>query len=127
MNSVVRQMWEQNTDVVTVDTGNAHEGLCAYVGGKYTSYTDEHPIPMNPFAITRAELNLEKIGYTTTLIMLIWKGTQGEVTKTEDRLVEQVITEYFEEYFVKKRIEKNSKQNLEKRHKMLIFNTYSLT
>lgn len=26
-----------------------------------------------------------------------------------------------------KRIEKNSKQNLEKRHKMLIFNTYSLT
>lgn len=37
--------------------------------------------------------------------MLIWKGTQGEVTKTEDRLIEQVITEYFDEYFMKKQIE----------------------
>ena len=27
MNSVVRQMWEQNTDVVMVDTGNSYEGL----------------------------------------------------------------------------------------------------
>ena len=42
MNSVVRQMWEQNTDVVMVDTGNSYEGLCEYVGGKYISYTDEH-------------------------------------------------------------------------------------
>lgn len=108
MNSVVRQMWEQNTDVVMVDTGNSYEGLCEYVGGKYISYTDEHPITMNPFAIKREELNIEKIGFLKNLIMLIWKGTQGEVTKTEDRLVEQVITEYFDEYFVKKRIDKLS-------------------
>ena len=105
MNSVVRQMWEQNTDVVMVDTGNSYEGLCEYVGGKYISYTDEHPITMNPFAIKREELNIEKIGFLKNLTMLIWKGTQGEVTKTEDRLIEQVITEYFEEYFVKKQIE----------------------
>lgn len=105
MNSVVRQMWEQNTDVVMVDTGNSYEGLCEYVGGKYISYTDEHPITMNPFAIKREELNIEKIGFLKNLIMLIWKGTQGEVTKTEDRLIEQVITEYFDEYFGKKRIE----------------------
>ena len=105
MNSVVRQMWEQNTDVVMVDTGNSYEGLCEYVGGKYISYTDEHPITMNPFAIKREELNIEKFGFLKNLIMLIWKGTQGEVTKTEDRLVEQVITEYFDEYFVKKRID----------------------
>ena len=105
MNSVVRQLWEQNTDVVMVDTGNSYEGLCEYVGGKYISYTDEHPITMNPFAIKREELNIEKIGFLKNLIMLIWKGTQGEVTKTEDRLVEQVITEYFDEYFVKKRID----------------------
>ncbi len=105
MNSVVRQMWEQDTDVVMVDTGNSYEGLCEYVGGKYISYTDEHPITMNPFAIRREELNIEKIGSLKNLIMLIWKGTQDEVTKTEDRLVEQVITEYFDEYFVKKRID----------------------
>lgn len=106
MNSVVRQMWEQNTDVVMVDTGNSYEGLCEYVGGKYIiSYTDEHPITMNPFAIKREELNIEKIGFLKNLIMLIWKGTQGKVTKTEDRLIEQVITEYFDEYFAKKQIE----------------------
>ena len=104
MNSVVRQMWEQNTDVVMVDTGNSYEGLCEYVGGKYISYTDEHPITMNPFAIKREELNIEKIGFLKNLVMLIWKGTQGEVTKTEDRLIEQVITEYFDEYFMKKQI-----------------------
>lgn len=105
INSVVRQMWEQNTDVVMVDTGNSYEGLCEYVGGKYISYTDEHPITMNPFAIKREELNIEKIGFLKNLVMLIWKGTQGEVTKTEDRLIEQVITEYFDEYFMKKQIE----------------------
>ena len=99
MNSVVRQMWEQNTDVVMVDTGNSYEGLCEYVGGKYISYTEEHPITMNPFRIKREELNVEKTGFLKNLIMLIWKGTQGTVTKTEDRLIEQVITEYYDVYF----------------------------
>lgn len=99
MNSVVRQMWEQNTDVVMVDTGNSYEGLCEYVNGKYISYTEEHPITMNPFRIKREELNVEKTGFLKNLIMLIWKGTQGIVSKTEDRLIEQVITEYYDVYF----------------------------
>ena len=86
MNSVVRQLWEQNTDVVMVDTGNSYEGLCEYVGGKYISYTEENPITMNPFRIQREELNVEKIGFLKNLIMLIWKGSNGEVSKTEDRL-----------------------------------------
>ena len=99
MNSVVRQMWEQNTDIVLVDTGNSYEGLCEYVGGKYISYTDEHPITMNPFRIKREEYNIEKVGFLKNLIMLIWKGTQGTVTKTEDKLIEQTITEYFAAHF----------------------------
>ena len=99
MNSVVRQLWEQDTDIVMVDTGNSYEGLCEYVGGKYISYTEEHPITMNPFRITRAEYNIEKVGFLKNLVMLIWKGTEGTVTKTEDKLVEQVITEYYDEHF----------------------------
>ena len=99
MNSVVRQMWEQNTDVVMVDTGNSYEGLCEYVGGKYISYTVEHPITMNPFRIKREEYNVEKIGFLKNLIMLIWKGSDGTITKTEDKLIEQTITEYYENYF----------------------------
>ena len=101
MNSVVRQLHEQGTDVVMVDTGNSYEGLCEYVGGKYISYTEERPITMNPFGISRQELNVEKTGFLKNLVLLIWKGSQGTVTKTEDRLIEQVITEYYDTYFNK--------------------------
>ena len=99
MNSVVRQLHEQNTDVVMVDTGNSYEGLCEYLGGKYISYTEEKPITMNPFRINREEMNVEKTGFLKNLVLLIWKGTQGTITKTEDRLIEHVITEYYDAYF----------------------------
>ena len=99
MNSVVRQLHEQGTDVVMVDTGNSYEGLCEYFGGKYISYTEERPITMNPFRINREEMYVEKTGFLKNLVLLIWKGTQGTVTKTEDRLIEHVITEYYDAYF----------------------------
>ena len=99
MNSVVRQLHEQGTDVVMVDTGNSYEGLCEYLEGKYISYTEERPITMNPFKFERDELNVEKIGFLKNLIMVIWKGVDGEPTKTENRLIEQVITEYYDVYF----------------------------
>ena len=104
VNSMVRQAHEQDTDIVLVDTGNSYEGLCEYFGGKYISYTDEHPIMMNPFQIKREEWNIEKLGFLKNLVMLIWKGSQGTVTKTEDRLIEQVINEYYDAYFAKKTI-----------------------
>ena len=99
VNSMVRQAHEQNTDIVLVDTGNSYEGLCEYFSGKYISYTKEHPITMNPFAIKREEWNIEKLGFLKNLVMLIWKGSQGTVSKTEDRLIEQVINEYYGAYF----------------------------
>lgn len=82
-----------------VDTGNSYEGLCEYVGGKYISYTEEKPITMNPFRIKREELNVEKTGFLKNLILLIWKGSQATISKTEDRLIDQVITEYYGVYF----------------------------
>ena len=100
MNSVVRQLWEQNTDVVMVDTGNSYEGLCEYVGGKYISYTEEHPITMNPFKIQRQELNVEKMDFLKNLVMLIWKGNAAVPSKIEELLIEQVIKEYYEAYFM---------------------------
>lgn len=100
MNSVVRQLWEQGTDVVMVDTGNSYEGLCEYVGGKYISYTEEHPITMNPFQINKEEMNIEKVDFLKNLIMLIWKGNSVVPTKIEELLIEQVIKEYYEAYFV---------------------------
>ena len=104
VNSMVRQAHEQDTDIVLVDTGNSYEGLCEYFGGKYISYTEEQPITMNPFKIKREEWNIEKLGFLKNLVMLIWKGSQGTVSKTEDRLIEQVINEYYDAYFTTKRV-----------------------
>ena len=81
MNSVVRQLHEHGTDVVIVDTGNSYEGLCEYLGGKYISYTEEKPITMNPFNITKAELNIEKIDFLKNLILLIWKGSDSKISE----------------------------------------------
>ena len=104
VNSMVRQAHEQDTDIVLVDTGNSYEGLCEYFCGKYISYTEEHPITMNPFKIRREEWNIEKLGFLKNLVMLIWKGSQGTVSKTEDRMIEQVINEYYDAYFTTKRL-----------------------
>ena len=99
MNSVVRQLHEQGTDVVMVDTGNSYEGLCEYLGGKYISYTEEKPITMNPFNITQAELNIEKIDFLKNLILLIWKGSDTKITELEFRIVEQMVTDYYDAHF----------------------------
>ncbi len=99
MNSVVRQLHEQGTDVVMVDTGNSYEGLCEYLGGKYISYTEEKPITMNPFNITQEELNIEKIDFLKNLILMIWKGSEAKITELEFRIVEQMVTDYYDAYF----------------------------
>ena len=101
MNSVVRQLLEQNTDVVMVDTGDSYEGICGYFGGTYISYSKEKPISMNPFKMTREEYDLnfgEKKNFLKSLIFLILRGNEAP-TKIEDMLVNQTIVEYYEAYF----------------------------
>ena len=101
MNTVVRQYYEQNTDVVIVDTGDSYEGLCSYFGGTYISYTKERPISMNPFKVTEVEYQTnfgEKKNFLTSLIFLIFKGAQ-EPTKIEQYIIERTIIEYYREYF----------------------------
>lgn len=121
MNSVVRQLWEQGTDVVMVDTGNSYEGLCEYVGGKYISYTEEKPITMNPFRIQREELNVEKVDFLRNLVMLIWKGNAAVPTKIEELLIEQVIKEYYEAYFMG--FKGYSKTQIDALHKKFLIET----
>ena len=104
-----------------VDTGNSYEGLCEYVGGKYISYTEEHPITMNPFQINKEELNVEKVDFLKNLIMLIWKGNSAIPTKIEELLIEQVIKEYYEAYFVG--FNGYNKTQIEALHKKLLIDT----
>ena len=77
MNTVMRQYYEQDTDVVIVDTGDSYEGICSYFGGTYISYTKEKPISMNPFKITKMEYEQnfgEKKNFLKNLIFQIYKG-----------------------------------------------------
>ena len=101
MNSVVRQLLEQNTDVVMVDTGDSYEGICRYFKGTYITYSKEKPISMNPFKITDTEYAQnfgEKKNFLKSLIFLIFKGTEAP-TKIEDKIINQTIVEYYENYF----------------------------
>ena len=101
MNTVVRQYYEQNTDVVIVDTGDSYEGLCSYFGGTYISYSKEKPISMNPFKVTETEYlqNFgEKKNFLMSLIFLIFKGSQ-QPTKIEQYIIERTIIEYYREFF----------------------------
>lgn len=101
MNSVVAQLLMQDTDVVMVDTGDSYEGISHYFRGKYITYSKEHPISMNPFSITKEEYDLnfgEKKVFLKNLIFLIFKGNV-EPSKIEDKIINQTLVEYYEEYF----------------------------
>lgn len=101
MNSVVRQLLEQQTDVVMVDTGDSYEGICGYYGGTYISYSKEKPISMNPFKVTAEEYRLnfgEKKNFLKSLVFLIFKGSAFP-SKIEDMIVNQTLVEYYDAYF----------------------------
>lgn len=101
MNSVVRQLLEQDTDVIMVDTGDSYEGICSYFNGTYITYSKEKPISMNPFKVTPEEYKLnfgEKKNFLKSLIFLIYKGDKAP-SKIEDMVINQTIVEYYEEYF----------------------------
>lgn len=101
MNTVVRQLLEQDTDVVMVDTGDSYEGICGYYRGTYISYSKEKPISMNPFKVTKEEYAQnfgEKKNFLKSLVFLIFKGN-AVPSKIEDMLINQTIVEYYEAYF----------------------------
>lgn len=101
MNSVVAQLLMQDTDVVMIDTGDSYEGISHYFHGTYITYSKEKPISMNPFSITTDEYNLnfgEKKQFLKSLLFLIFKGNE-EPTKIEDKIINQTLVEYYEEYF----------------------------
>lgn len=116
-NTMVRQLFDQNTDIVMVDTGNSYEGLCSYVHGRYITYTEEKPITMNPFNIKKIEYNLEKVDFLKNLVFLLWKGTEGEVSKVEDRFIQIVIKEYFANYFSNEELSNIDKMKIRKKEK----------
>lgn len=103
MNHMIRQYALQETDIVMVDTGHSYSGLCQYYGGRYITYSEEKPITMNPFRISEEEYNEEKREFLKSLVSLLWKGSDGQVSQTEDSVLSSVVTAYYEDFYAKKR------------------------
>lgn len=99
MNHLVRQYMQYDTDVILVDTGHSYSGICSYYGGRYITYSEENPITMNPFKITKEEYNEEKREFIKSLIVLLWKGADGIANQTEDTVITTVVSSYFTAYF----------------------------
>ena len=58
---------------------------------------------MNPFVIKKEEYNIEKKNFLQSLIALLWKGAEGILTQVEEDLISDVITQYYQTYFSRKR------------------------
>lgn len=99
MNHLVRQYYLQEMDIVLVDTGHSYSGICSYYGGRYITYSEESPITMNPFKITKEEYNEEKREFLKSLLILLWKGVEGKASPTEDTAITNCVFAYYEDYF----------------------------
>ena len=100
-NTLCRQLYHQDTDIVIVDTGDSYENLDDFFDGIYVSYSQEHPISMNPFKISEAEYNEnfeEKQVFLKSLVLLIFKRDE-KATVLEDNIIAQTIVEYYDAYF----------------------------
>lgn len=99
MNNIVEQYLTYNYDVVIVDTGDSYSGTCAYKGGRYIQYTEEKPITMNPFAVSKEEFNIEKTEFLTNLIFLIWQGADATMSPTQKSVLDNALLAYYQQHF----------------------------
>lgn len=54
---------------------------------------------MNPFRITKEELNVEKVNFLKSLLSVIWKGANGSVTTVEEEVLSRTINAYYRFFF----------------------------
>ncbi|MBP5259680.1 MAG: TraG family conjugative transposon ATPase [Paludibacteraceae bacterium] len=90
-NHMVRQYYEQDTHVVIVDVGDSYQGLCRLIqeetdgkDGIYYTYTEEHPISFNPFAVKDRMYTIEKREQLCSLVFCLWKNENERITKAEE-------------------------------------------
>ena len=54
---------------------------------------------MNPFAIQPEEYNIEKKEFLVTLVCLLWKGAEGQISQVERDVIAHTISAYFNHFF----------------------------
>lgn len=99
-NRYVKQAKTNGADIVLVDNGDSYLGLCNYFGGVYYTYTEEKPITMNPFVISRDENTEEHRDFIKTLIAFIWITSEGRVEPVSDTLLTKLINAYYDTFFL---------------------------
>jgi len=99
MNTTIKQYFQQDTDVILVDTGHSYKRLCEFFNGEYITYSEDKPITMNPFLISRKEYNEEKREFIIGLTGLLWKGADATLTQLESSILSSVVTSYYNKYF----------------------------
>lgn len=99
MNNIVEQYLNYNYDVVIVDVGDSYSGTNKALGGKYIQYTEEKPITMNPFVMTKEEFNIEKIEFLGNLIFLIWQGSDSSMSTTQKSILDNLLLAYYHQFF----------------------------
>ncbi len=123
MNNIIEQYLTYNYDVVIVDTGDSYSGTCKYKGGKYIQYTEEKPITMNPFLMTKEEFNIEKMEFLTNLVFLIWQGADATMTTTQKTIIDNSLLSYYHQFYNK---DKNWFQNKTTEDLLLYLNKYNI-
>lgn len=102
-NSMLRQYWEQGSDVLIVDVGDSYLGLCQWIqqkthgkDGVYYTYTEEHPIAFNPFYTDDRQFDINKEKTITTLLLTLWKKEGEFISRSEETAVKTAVHLYIQ-------------------------------
>lgn len=96
-NHALRSYHTQGSHTVIVDVGHSYQGLCALLGGRYLTYSEESPISFNPFYIEgRHYPDVEKREALKVLLQTLWKRSDERQTMAEYTALSAAITGYYE-------------------------------
>ncbi len=100
-NHLVRNYYEQGTQILLVDTGNSYQGLCRMIhdrtrgeDGIYITYEEDNPISFNPFYTDSGQFDVEKRESIKTLILTLWKREDEAPTRAEEVALSGAVNAY---------------------------------
>ncbi len=100
INTLITQHYADKEEVIIIDIGGSYKGLFKALRGKYIEYQLSGSLHFNPFLIhknTEGNFipNQEKINFLVTLMIVIWKGENYIVSKTEKALLARLVKEFY--------------------------------
>lgn len=104
-NHFLRSYHTHGAHVVIVDVGDSYRGLCGMLGGKYITYSMEHPIHFNPFFIEgRLMPDTEKSESLKNLLLTLWKSVEEKTNRSEYNALSAAVKGYFQKLHTDKSI-----------------------